>query len=201
MQRATLTVTALTSLLATAVLALAVAHGRSPYPFENRALSWLGSPSAVSTWADLIAYLGFPVICAVVAVSVCLGFVRKAISRVVVFAAFAAVALLTSEHIVKHLVQRTYNAELTFPSGNVTAVSATALAMWLALSPVLGKRMRIIGLLLGITWVLLMSLAVVGAQWHTPLDCVGSILLSIGIVTAGAAVFESAAARAFPEEA
>ena len=201
MQRARLTVTALTSLLATAVLALAVAHGRSPYPFENRALSWLGPPSAVPTWADLVEYLGFPAIGAVVAVSVCLGFVRKAVSRVVVFAAFAAVALLTSEHIVKPLVQRTYDAELTFPSGNVTAVSATALAMWLALSPVLGKRARVIGLLLGIVWVLLMSLAVVGAQWHTPLDCIGSILLSIGIVTAGAAVFESAATRRAPREA
>ena len=74
------------------------------------------------------------------AASVCLGFVRRALSRVVVFAAFAAVALLTSEHLVKPLVERTYDAELTFPSGNVTAVSATALAMWLALSPVLGKR-------------------------------------------------------------
>jgi hypothetical protein len=45
---------------------------------------------------------------------------------------------------------------------------------------------------LGAAWTLLMSLAVVGAQWHTPLDAVGSILLSIGIVTAGAALFEPA---------
>ena len=102
---------------------------------------------------------------------------------------------MTSEHVVKPLVQRSYNAELTFPSGNVTAVSATALAMWLALSPVLGKQARTIGLLLGISWALLMSVAVVGAEWHTPLDCVGSILLSIGIVTAGAAAFESATSR------
>ena len=201
MLRARLTVTALTSLLATAVLALAVAHGRSPYPFENRALGWLGPPSAIADWSDLVEYLGDPAICAAVAFSVCLGFVRRVFPRVVVFAAFAAVALLTSEHLVKPLVQRTYNAELTFPSGNVTAVSATALAMWLALSPVLGKRARNVGLLLGIVWVLVMSLAVVGAQWHTPLDCVGSILLSIGIVSGGAAVFEWAASRRSPREA
>ena len=31
------------------------------------------------------------------------------------------------------------------------------------------------------SWSLLMSLAVVGAQWHTPLDAVGSILLSVGM--------------------
>ena len=31
------------------------------------------------------------------------------------------------------------------------------------------------------SWSLLMSLAVVGAKWHTPLDAVGSILLSVGM--------------------
>ena len=105
------------SLLATAVLALVVAHGRSPYPFENRALGWLGPPSAIPTWADFVAYLGDPAICAAVLVSVCLGFVRRALSRVVVFAVFAAVALLTSEHLVKPLVQRTYAQSSPFPPG------------------------------------------------------------------------------------
>ena len=37
-----------------------------------------------------------------------------------------------------------------------------------------------------------MSLAVVGVLWHTPLDAIGSVLLSVGVVTAGAAVFEPA---------
>ena len=97
-----------------------------------------------------------------------------------------------SEHVIKPLVQRTYYGELTFPSGNVTAVSATALAMWLALGPLLGRMPRHVALVLGGEWVLLMSLAVVGARWHTPLDAIGSVLLSVGVVTAGAAVFEPA---------
>jgi hypothetical protein len=33
-----------------------------------------------------------------------------------------------------------------------------------------------------------MSVAVVGALWHTPLDDIGSVLLSVGFVTAGAAI-------------
>jgi hypothetical protein len=33
-----------------------------------------------------------------------------------------------------------------------------------------------------------MSVVVVGALWHTPLDDVGSLFLSVGIVTAGAAI-------------
>ncbi|MBV8462276.1 MAG: phosphatase PAP2 family protein [Acidimicrobiales bacterium] len=195
MRPAGLTITALISLLATVVLALLVAHGHSPYRFEDDALDWLGPPSAVSAWADVVDLLGIPVLSAVVAVSVCIGLLRKAFSRVVVYAALAAAALLTSEHLVKPLVQRTYDAELTFPSGSVTAVAATALAMWLALGPVLGTRERRLGLLLGISWTLLMSVAVVGALWHTPLDCLGSVLLSIGIVTAGGALFEWATGR------
>ena len=150
-------------LLATAVLAWAVAHGRSPYPFENPAIAWLGSPSAVRAWTDLAELLAAPAIGAVLVVSCALGLVRRALFRVAVFTALAAAALLINENVAKPLVQRTYNAELTFPSGHVTAVSATALAMWLALYPLLGKRARIVTLVLGVTWALLMSLAVVGA--------------------------------------
>ena len=103
-----------------------------------------------------------------------------------------------SEHVAKPLVQRTYYGELTFPSGSVTAVSATALALCFALGPRLGRRARNVALAIGVAWILLISLAVIGAHWHTPLDAVGSILLSVGIVTAGAAVFESAGTRGLP---
>jgi hypothetical protein len=194
-RRATLGITALTCLIATAVLALAVAHGRSPYGFEDPALNWLGPPSARTDWADLAELLAFPAIAAVVGVSFVLGLAKRAFLRVALYLAFAAGALLVSDQVVKPLVQRTYYGELTFPSGNVTAVSATALAMWLALGPLLGRRIRFATLVCGVAWTVLMSLAVVGAQWHTPLDAIGSILLSVGIVTAGAAIFEAAGSR------
>ena len=176
-------------LCATAILALAVAHGRSPYGFEDPAIKWLGPPFAIRDWADLAELLAAPTIVAVFAVSFGVGLARRAIVRVVFYAALAAWALLISEHGIKPLVQRTYDGELTFPSGNVTAVSATALAMWLALGPLLDRRQRHVTLVLGGEWILLMSLAVVGAHWHTPIDAIGSVLLSVGIVTAGAAVF------------
>ena len=195
MQRARLKVTALTCLLATAVLALAVAHGRSPYAFEHPALQWLGPPSTLRDWANLAELLAAPVVGAVLVVSVALGLFRRAFFRVAVYAVLAAAALLISEHVAKPLVHRTYYGDLTFPSGHVTAVSATAIAMWLALYPLLGKRARNITLALGVAWTLLMSLAVVGAHWHTPLDAVGSILLSVGVVTAGAAVLEPVGTR------
>ena len=67
--------------------------------------------------------------------------------------------------------------------------------MWLALFPLLRNRARIGAAVLGLSWVGLMSLAVVGAHWHTPLDAVGSVVLSIGIVAAGGAVLELPAVR------
>lgn len=192
MPRARLGVIALVCLYATAILASAVAHGRSPFGFEDPAIRWLGPPSAIRGWADLAELLAAPTIIAVLVVSFGVGLARRAFVRVVFYAALAAWALLISEHAIKPLVQRTYYGELTFPSGNVTAVSATALAMWLALGPLLGRLPRHVALVLGGEWVLLMSLAVVGAHWHTPLDAIGSVLLSVGVVTAGAAVFDPA---------
>jgi membrane-associated phospholipid phosphatase len=194
--RAKLKVTGILCLLATALLALAVAHTRAPFAFEEPVLKWLGPPSARDTWADLADLLAAPAISATLAVSFVFGLVRRAFLRVAVYVALGAAALLISELVAKPLVQRTIEGELTFPSGHVTAVSATALAMWLAFYPLLGTRARNITLVLGVAWTLLMSLAVVGAYWHTPLDAVGSILLSVGIVTAGAAVFEPAGTRA-----
>lgn len=196
MSRSKLTVTALTCLAAFGLLALVVAHGRGPYGFEDPALKWLGTPSAVADWADLAEFLAAPVIGAALVVSVTLGVARRAFFRVVVYAALAATALLISEDVAKPLVQRSYDSELTFPSGSVTAVAATALALWLALYPLLGKRARAIAFVIGAIWTLSMSLAVVGALWHTPLDDLGSILLSVSIVTGGAAVFGHVASRA-----
>ena len=195
MPSAKLKVTALMCLLASALLALAVAHSRAPVAFEEPALRWLGPPSAEGTWGHLANFLALPAISVVMVVSLAFGCARRAFPRVAVYAVLAAAALLTNEYVAKPLVQRTNYGELTFPSGHVTAVSATALAMWLALHPVFGKRVRNITLVFGVAWALLMSLAVIGAHWHTPLDAVGSILLSVGIVAAGATVFEPAETR------
>ena len=185
-------VIALTCLLATAALGLVVAYGHSPYAFEKPALAWLGGPPSAAnrTWADLAKLLAGPVIGAVLAVAFVVGLRRRALLRVAAYAVIAASAILISENIAKPLVQRTYLAELTFPSGHVTAASASALALWLAFYPLVGRWARNIVLVLGIVWTVLMSLAVVGAHWHTPVDAVGSILLSVGVVSAGAVAFE-----------
>jgi membrane-associated phospholipid phosphatase len=183
------------SLLSFALLASDLAHGHGLYRFERPLLRSLGSPSSVDVWADVADLLAAPAIIAVLAVAFAFGALRRSLVRVAVYTGFAAVTFLMSEHIAKPLVHETYNGQLTFPSGNVTAVCATALAMWLALHPLLGRWARGVSFLLGAAWVLLMSVAVVGAHWHTPFDAIGSVLLSLGIVAGGAAVYERGVPR------
>ena len=198
MPKVRLTITASICLLATAALAVAVAHESGPYGFEDPALNWLGRRSALHSWADLAELLTAPAVFAALVVALAVGWLKHAVWRILFYALLAVGALLMSEHVAKPLVQRTYYGELTFPSGSVTAVSATALALCFALGPRLGRRARHVALAIGVAWILLISLAVIGAHWHTPLDAVGSILLSVGIVTAGAAVFESTGTRGLP---
>lgn len=177
------------------LLSLVVAHGRGPYGFEDPVFSWLGAPTTTATWAVLSERLASPVIAAVLVVTVAVGIARRALLRVAVYAALAALAFLLSEHVAKPLIERSYNGELTFPSGSITAVTATALGASLALYPLLGKRARVATFVIGAAWIFLTAAAVVGGQWHTPLDVLGSILLSVGIVAGGGAVFERATAR------
>jgi membrane-associated phospholipid phosphatase len=177
-------------LVATAALALIVSHGTAPYGFEVPILDWLGRPSAVQAWADLAQVLGNPAVGVVLVICFAFGLIRGVAVRVVLYAVLAIATILISEHLAKPLIDRTYDGELTFPSGSVTGACATAFAMWLALFPLLGKLGRGVTAALGAAWVGLMSLAVVAALWHTPVDAVGSVLLSIGIVSAGAAVLE-----------
>jgi hypothetical protein len=181
-------VISLVSLLASALLGLAVSRGFDAYRLEKYALQLISRPSNLDRWAELADLLAVPIIAAVLIVSLIYGALRRALLRVAVLACFAAAAEVISEQIVKPVVQEKIHGALSFPSGNVTAVCATAVAMWIALYPVLGRRARIVTFLFGAAWTLLMSVAVVGAFWHTPIDVIGSIVLSVGIVTAGAAI-------------
>ncbi len=195
MTTARLAIASVVCLTATAFLALVVAHGTGPYGFEDPAIHWSESLSSVRTWSDIADLLGTPTLVVVFAVCLGIGQAKGAVLRVVLYALLAVATIVISDHIVKQLVDRTYYSELTFPSGHVTAASATAFAMWLGLYPLLGKWARNAVLILGAGWVLLTTVAVVGGVWHTPLDAVGAALLSVGVVAAGAAVLESRGVR------
>ena len=179
------------------LLAVAVSRGHQPFYFEWRAVHLerhavnAFGPSATLNNSPVILYLfAVPAIVGALLASVVFGARRRVLRRIAVYAGLAAAAFVISEELMKPLVQERYFGELSFPSGNVTAVCATAFAMWVALYPVLGKWGRITTFVLGVAWTALMSLAVVSALWHTPLDVVGSVLLSVGVVAAGGSFFE-----------
>jgi membrane-associated phospholipid phosphatase len=192
---ARLAIVAFLCMFAGAALSLMVAHGTAPYGFEKPAIAWLGRPSALQQWGSWSNHLGNPVVVVVVFGCLVFGASRGAVVRVVLYGLLALAAFLINEHIAKPLVDRTYDGALTFPSGHVTAACATAFAMWLALFPLLKNHARVTTAILGLAWVGLMSLAVVGARWHTPIDAVGSVILAVGIVAAGGAVLELPAVR------
>ena len=183
------------SLLATALLGFAVSRGFNAFRLEWRALQLLGHHRNIDHWGNLANLLAVRVIAAVFIASAVYGALRGVVARVAVMAGFAVVAFVLNEEIMKPVVQQRLQGELSFPSGSVTAVCATALAMWIALYPALGRPARAVTFVLGAAWTFLMSVAVVGAFWHTPLDVIGSILLSVGVVTGGATVFRSRSAR------
>ena len=114
---AKLEITALMCLAATAALSLVVAHGTRPYGFEDSAIDLLARPSAVRAWVDLIGLLAARAIIAALMVSFAFGQAKRAVSRVAVYAVFALVAVVISEHVAKPLVQRTYYGELSSPQG------------------------------------------------------------------------------------
>ena len=205
MSRSRLAVIALVSLGATAVLCFAVSRGFNAFRLERHATSILGRPThdfgppfwgagrppSAELWGRLADVLATPVIAVVLVACLIFGAFKRVLWRVVTGIGFAALAFVINDDVVKPLVHQKFYGELSFPSGNVTIVCATALAMWIALYPVLGRWSRIITFMIGAGWTLVMSLAVVGAFWHTPLDVIGALLLSVGVVTAGAAVFEA----------
>jgi hypothetical protein len=200
--RSRLTIVALVSLVALALLSLKVSRGFTAFRLEHRVVGFYGTPYPnIYYWANFARSLALPVIIAVLVVSLVFGLRRGVLVRVAVLAGFAGAAFLIGEEMVKPLVGQLFRGALSFPSGNVTAVCATGLAMWFALYPTLGRWARRIILACVVVWTILMSVAVVGARWHTPLDCIGSVLLSLGVVTAGAALFASKASRTEPERA
>ena len=137
--RAKLWIVAVASLLAMALLSLAVSRGDSALMLDRNAIHLLGRPPDVALWKGVADYFAAPVIAVVLIASLIVGAFHRILLRVGVFAGFAAAAFVVSELIVKPAVGERFFGQLSFPSGNVTAVCATSVAMWIALLPGAGE--------------------------------------------------------------
>src|ERR1700722_15111604 len=103
MSRSRLTVIALVSMFATALLSLAVSRGHSADGLEQHALGVLERAPAVDRWGEGADFLAAPVIGAVVLACLAFGAVKRVLLRVVAGAGCAILALEINEHVVKPL--------------------------------------------------------------------------------------------------
>jgi hypothetical protein len=117
--------TALVSLGAFAILALAVSHAQGPdhlqlgaLKFERYASPVLSpSPAAGNMWADVAYVLGVPAIVTVLIAGFVYGAFRRVLKRTVFYGALAAGAFLVSEKIMNHSCSNDYRGTSAFPPG------------------------------------------------------------------------------------
>ena len=88
----------------------------------------------------------------------------------------AAAAL--DQFVIKPLVGRLYQGELSFASGSVTVIAAVGTA-WVLAVP---RRFRPAAAVVGSLGVALMIVAVIALRWHYPTDALAGIVLGVGVV-------------------
>jgi membrane-associated phospholipid phosphatase len=88
----------------------------------------------------------------------------------------AAAAL--DQFVIKPLVGRLYQGELSFASGSVTVIAAVSTA-WVLAVP---RRFRTAAAVLGSLGVATMIVAVIALRWHYPTDALAGVVLGVGVV-------------------
>ena len=94
-------------------------------------------------------------------------------------------SLLVTEAVLKPFVLSKYGRTPVFPSGTVTAASATALSAWWLIGPVIGKRLgRLVlaGALAGLVLVEMVGVVVIGM--HFPSDALGGVCVGVVVTVA-----------------
>ena len=79
---------------------------------------------------------------------------------------------------IKPLVGRLYQGELSFASGSVTVIAAVGTA-WVLAVP---RRFRVAAAVVGSLGVAIMIVAVIALRWHYPTDALAGIVLGVGVV-------------------
>jgi len=87
-------------------------------------------------------------------------------------------AVVLVEWLLKPVIARRYAQVLSFPSGTTTAVASLATA-WVLAVP---DRIRPVAVAIGAFLVGLVSIAVIGLQWHFPTDALGGVVFGAGVV-------------------
>ena len=87
-------------------------------------------------------------------------------------------AAVLDQFVIKPLVGRLYQGELSFASGSVTVIAAVGTA-WVLAVP---RRFRPAAAVVGSLSVALMIVAVIALRWHYPTDALAGVVLGVGVV-------------------
>lgn len=96
--------------------------------------------------------------------------------------------------LLKHLVDRTYFGQLTYPSGHTTAafalVTMVAVVFLIPPQPYRARTLRALVAAAGCLVAVAVAIAVIALQWHTFTDTVAGAAVGIGVVCALALILD-----------
>jgi len=179
-----------------AVLGALFAHKTKADPFDNA----VDSPiiTLFSSHGGLAYRLTYPgtlypaVLLSVIIVVICL-FTGRLNGAALAVAAVPVAAGL-DDGLLKHLVDRTYFGQLTYPSGHTTAAFAsvtTIVVVFLIPPQPYGARIiRVLVALAGCAVGAIVAIAVIALGWHTFTDTLGGAAVGVGAVCALALIFD-----------
>ena len=104
------------------------------------------------------------------------------------------VAAGLDDGLLKHLVDRTYFGQLTYPSGHTTAAFASVTTIVVVFlippQPYRARVIRVLVALAGCAVGAIVAIAVIALQWHTFTDTLAGAAVGIGAVCALALIFD-----------
>lgn len=179
-----------------AVLGVLFAHKTKADPFDNA----VDSPiiGLLRGHGDLAYRLTYPgtlypaVLLSGIIVVICL--LTGRINGALLAVAAVPVADGLDDGLLKHLVDRTYFGQLTYPSGHTTAAFAMATTIALVFlippQPYRARTIRVLLVAAGCLVGAIVAIAVIALQWHTFTDTVAGAAVGVGAVSALALILD-----------
>ena len=159
-----------------AAVGLGVAHRTVAVPVDRWILDLV--PAGGGGWFTRVTWLRYPAVTlAGSAVAAAVVFRRDRL-RAAACLIGPAVALITSELLVKPAVGRTLGGVYSYPSGSTVGAAALATVAVLAAPP----RWRTATVVVAAVFSLWMSAAVVSLHWHYPTDALAGLAYGAGVV-------------------
>ncbi len=174
--RRTELIAGLVLLAITAIGGVYVAHGSAPSSLDSLVPGFLSSGHR--SLLTNVTSLRYPGVIVGGAVILALVAAPRDRTRSLVCLIGPPLALLTSELVIKPLVDRTLGSGLSYPSGSTVGAAALGAAAVLAVP----DRWRRLTIVLASIYGVWMAVAVTSLQWHYPTDALAGLAYGCGVV-------------------